>query len=491
MASSRGDASGAGGRSFDAVARRILWLAVLLGAVRFLGLDRWSLWLDEAYTFADARLGSGYLNPIGYDLFERFYELFPGRPGEERLRLPAAVLGWACIPLTAWALAAFVGPRASSAAALFVAVSPWHVYWSQNARFYTLAQVFGLLGCGLVFRGLLSGSISRMGAGILALALAAGTHPSATMLFGAVLATPLIARVVGVWPESGRSWQYRQPTEAKLHLAWTVLLVLSTALFLGGAFWVIEVWGLWRARQGTGNPSHFLLTTGYLVSPVLWVGFLVGARQALRPTARPEGILLGIIVAGFASAFFASCFVRVAAQYVFVFMPLVAAIAALPLAARPVGLSLRGRAGAAYLAVLAAPLALETGLYYTVRNGDRPHWREAYRYVFERRAPTDLVLGMQAPVGQYYWNPVTTDLRSWDRVVQLDRYRSRVPHDWLRYDRRMWFIVNHEQLYDWTDQQRRDMLQLLEEHCSLEATFEVPWTPRDLDLRVYLHEPGG
>ena len=56
------------------------WLGVSflqLAMFRFAGLGRWSVWIDEAYTLADARHSPGALNPIGYWLFDAFYSLDP------------------------------------------------------------------------------------------------------------------------------------------------------------------------------------------------------------------------------------------------------------------------------------------------------------------------------------------------------------------------------------------------------------------------------
>ena len=141
--------------------------------------------------------------------------------------------------------------------------------------------------------------------------------------------------------------------------------------------------------------------------------------------------------------------------------------------------------------LVAAPGLVETALYFGVRNGDRPRWREAYVYVFEHRAPDDLVLGMDAPVAEYYLDPAARDLRDWKAVTWLDDWRSRLPLEWARYGRRVWFVVNEVQLDDWTAQDtsrenRAEVERILREECVRVASFEVPLTPRDLDVHVYV-----
>ena len=70
--------SGTRGR-VDLYSLGLLTLACLLGATRLLYLGRWSLWLDEAYTLADARRATTSLNPVGYRLcVQRDLRVHPG-----------------------------------------------------------------------------------------------------------------------------------------------------------------------------------------------------------------------------------------------------------------------------------------------------------------------------------------------------------------------------------------------------------------------------
>ena len=466
-------------------AKRVLLVAMVLGTLRFLALGEWSLWIDEAYTLADARTGTGHLNPVGYALFDLWYGLAEGRPDELWMRLPAALFGWLAIPLSVWALVPFVGRRAAALAALVVAVSPWHLYWSQNARFYTLAQCFGLVGVGLLVRGIRDVRVAGLVAAGVFLLLGAATHPSAAMLMGAALFAPVLLARLG---------KLRVPPGVRLGRPLAIVFVVA---LVASVPWMRDVWHVWSRRQGVGDPVHLVLTTGYLLTPVVGLGVLLGTFEVLRGR-RPKARLLVAIAAGVLGlAFVASFFVRVSAQYVFVAMPLLAALAALPCArsegsgAPGAGTRLARRRAAAWIygLVLTLPLGVESALYFTQRHGDRPRWREAYQHVFENRRWTDLVLGMQAPVGQYYWAPWSVDLRQWGMVVQLDQYRAGVAGDWLRYGRRIWFVVNHEELYDWGERERDQMRRILAERCTEEAYFPVPWTPRDLNVSVYLLDP--
>jgi len=467
----------------DPLARAFLLAAVALGALRFLGLARWSLWLDEALTLADTATGGTEANPVGYWLFDLFYGLADARPDEFWLRLPAAVFGLTTILACAWAFRPFVGARAAALGAFFVAASSWQLYWSQNARFYTLAQTLGLLGGGWLLRGLLQGSVRRTVLGIATLALAALTHPSAAFLIGPLLVLPWVVH----WLE----WLPPRSTRSK---AWAVFGAVCLLFFVLGSGWALKTWMQWESRQGAGAFLHFAKTVGYWLTPTVALAFVVGLARGLGD--RTAFLPVAAAGLGLGAAALASFFLRVSAQYVFVLQPWVAVCAGLALA--PPGAPLAegaARRRFARLALLVAlPGLIETALYFGVRNGDRPHWREAYAYVFEHRGPQDLVLGMEAPVAEFYLDPEARALRTWTETTWLDDFRSHLVLDAARYGRRTWFVVNETQLDDWTGrtESRRDRAEverILAEECERVASFEIPLTPRDLDVHVYVTRP--
>ena len=451
--------------------------ACLVGLGRFLLLGHWSLWLDEAFTLADARHARGSpLNPFGYMVFGLWFALGGDRPDELWMRLPAAVFGWLSIPASYAILRWFVGARAGACAAFLIAASPWHLYWSQNSRFYTLALLLALVGCGFLVRGLLRSSSAYAAVGVTSLALAALAHPSVALLAAPLLIVPWIAR-----------WFDLLPEEAEAGVAWRIL---SGAGFLGvlaGMGWLIEVWANWERRQGQGDPKHFVVSAGYFFGPTVLLAYMAGLRACLRDRkALVPAVSSALALAG---AFLASCFVRVSAQYVFVLLPWVASVAAVGIQrlARDAKEALPRRT-LAILAIAAAPGLVESALYFAVRHGDRPRWREAMRYVFDHRSPGDLVLSMEAPVAEYYLDPTADDLRNVQSVTWLDDWRARLVGDWARYERPTWFVINREQLEDWDATNREEMQRVLARDCTLEASFEIPLTPRDLDVFVYRRE---
>lgn len=517
----------------DPLARALLGFALGIGALRFVRLGEWGLWIDEAFTLADALHGDGFANPLGYWLVELFLATREDRATEFELRLVPALAGWACIPALWWAFTRPFGRRAAAAAALFLACSSWHLYWSQSARFYTLAMLLSLLGSGLVLRSFSHRSWPLLLAGVGVSGSAALAHPSAVFVLPGLLLAPFVLRRAGRDPGPG--------------VRRTALAVIALGGLLGTG-WALSVLGEWfLVKPVGGSPAHLALTTGFYTTPLLGAAGLVGAAAGLY--RRQPGALVAatVVVVAFGAALTVSIFVRVAAQYVFLLLPWIAALAALPLArgtefvgpthARdgddglgdpddddpegviaegdgpdgddPLAGDVAGRAdrrdeqeqgpgrrallarpvaAGAWVAVVALPALTTCALYLGPRAGERPRWRAAYEVVQHLRAPGDLVLGMAAPVGEYYLAPDRTDLRTLREVVYLDRFRAEVPVFWDRFARRTWFVVNREELLDWPADDRRRFERILAEDCRLVAEFPLFVESRDLSVAVFVRD---
>ena len=128
-------------------------------------------------------------HPPGY-----YLAMFPwtrvAGTGLRVIRLPSALLGIASIPLLYWIGVLIGQPRAGALAAAMLAVSGYHVFWSQVARMFALSCFLTLLATALLLwiiqgarpRGLLTGIyVAILLAGVM-------TH----VFFWGVLATHLL-----------------------------------------------------------------------------------------------------------------------------------------------------------------------------------------------------------------------------------------------------------------------------------------------------------
>ncbi|MBI5363504.1 MAG: glycosyltransferase family 39 protein, partial [Planctomycetes bacterium] len=265
-------------------ARWILGLALLVGLARFWKLGAWSLWFDEAATWTDWFVGieSGEIqNPLGYRLVHATVGLLGGRPDEFALRFLPAVAGFLAIPATAWAFRPIASRRTAAIAALLVAASSWQVYWSQNARFYTLTELATLLGAGVWLRAFLGGSALRALLGLAITGAGAFFHPSAALLVPALLVAPGVALL--------RARFVLGPRKRLLLFLWGGALI--AALF--AIPWARATLSTYFLQKGSAGPfanpvqtlerlGHLAKTTGFYFTPYLGAAALVGLVLAWR-----------------------------------------------------------------------------------------------------------------------------------------------------------------------------------------------------------------
>lgn len=460
----------------------VLVAGLLLGTLRFYRLGDWSLWLDEAYTLADAFHGSGLNNPLGYWAVRTLVQA-GGLPATEfDLRLLPAICGWLAIPLTWWAFRPIAGDRRAALAALLVAVSAWQLYWSQNARFYTMLELPALIGTGLVLRGLKRGSIVSALSGAAVAGAGVLLHLEAALMTAALVFAPWLVscvcrrRIGSIDQDFGR-------VASRLALS-GIAAALACSPFVLGVFsdyW--EVKGTATLSAAAGSVAHLVQSTGFFLTPVLVTAAALGSLSIWLDGDRWGLIVLALTFTGLAAGAGAAALVQGSAQYVFVFMPLIALLAAWPLG----GPWLRSAplAASGYVALLALPLLAGCVLYLTVRQGERPRWREAYGYVRAERAEGEKVLGMQASVGEYYLNPGATRLRRPTQVIWSDRTNA---DKWKLLQRNraaFWIVVRPDFWQLWPALERLEFQSFLRDECRLRRRFSVHLEGRDLDLEVY------
>lgn len=446
-------------------------LALALALARLVGLGRYGLWIDEAFSLHDAfalRLERLTNFPLALAVLRAWLE-FTGLPVDETLlRLPAALFGAASVPLTAWAFRPLLGARQSWIAAALLGASSWHWFWSQSARGYTLMLLLALLGAGVCIRALVQARPIWFVAGLLVAGAAALAHPTGGLVPAALLfAAPLVRRRCGA-PE------------------WAPSVWIALALAAVGAWglndWFHEVWGDYSWRKSGSSVAHFVLSSGFYIGAPVGLAALVGAWGGLRSRDGARTLVLGVALLGVLAPLAAASVVKVSAQYVFVLAPWIAALAA-PALDDEREPRWRARALGACALLWAA---VDVGAYLTVRHGDRPRWRDAYQHVARARGAEDIVFGMAAPTGSYYLDPSQWRVREYAALVPLTHYDVDELSYWSTRERPMWLVLNREDLEDWPRPERERLESFLREQCELRRVFSVRGTPRNLDVEVHL-----
>jgi uncharacterized membrane protein len=381
----------------------VVALTAVGAALRFPTLDRQSFWLDELVTVSLLDRGLGDVlheiprteaTPFVYYVAAWAWGSVFGL-GEIGIRSLSAFAGTATIPVAYGAGAALVSRRTGLVAAALVAVNPFLVWYSQEARSYALLALLGAATV-LAFGRALTGSRGWLAAWAVVSALAIATHYFAVFLVGAE-AVWLLVRL-----RSSR--------------AVLVAMILPTAVLLAHVPLVLAQRGNGEAVAGSALVSRIAgipknLAVGYsfpaeaLGSALAALLLLTGVVLVVRAAPRER---LGAVVAGsLALAAMATPLVLALAGVDF----LIArnTIAAVVPAAVCVGTGLAtGRLGLAAgtaLCVLSAAIALAPALDTTYGRTD---WRGAAEAL-------EATGGMRAIVVTPYmsrtlWRPYLPDL---------------------------------------------------------------------------------
>lgn len=152
---------------------KALFAITVLGAVlRVIELGRQSYWLDEGaslyyvqqhqgfWEIVDSLANGGDNHPPIHFLtlygMDQFFDL----TNEVAMRAPSVVASLFLIP-AAWVLASLVAPRFRAVAALLAAVSPFLIWYAQEARMYAMAEAFAAWSIVAFFKSSQSGSSNR------------------------------------------------------------------------------------------------------------------------------------------------------------------------------------------------------------------------------------------------------------------------------------------------------------------------------------------
>ncbi len=311
-------------------------ITVLAAVLRLYRLGEWSLWVDEAHTFRDVTATSEAFWQSGTSRYPLAYLMLRGllavgllpTTGEGWLRLPFAFCGILSVPVIAVFGRTLVGRRAALLAALMLAVFPWHLYWSQNARGYSLVMLLAMLGAFAFHGGITHRSILWAVIGVVTVVLSGLTHPSGFELMAALCvylglearrdpalrarvlrpSVLILIAVVGVlvasqaWPSILRAMEKKSDASIA-HLtdtfAWYLRPTVAIAT-LAGLIWMRHT-GLVRTTSllGTwiGVPLFALIVLGGTVTkvtaqvrPRAVAGVLPRVGVARRCAARPDRV---------------------------------------------------------------------------------------------------------------------------------------------------------------------------------------------------------
>ncbi|MGO9972397.1 MAG: glycosyltransferase family 39 protein [Solirubrobacteraceae bacterium] len=229
-----------------------LWLLAAITAIaallRFSTITSQSFWFDEAVTVHEVSLSFGSMlhaihveestPPLYFSLAWLWTRLFGS--GELGIRSLSALAGTALVPVAYMCGRELVSRSAGVLTAAFVAVSPFMIWYSQEARAYMLFALFGGLSLMFFARALRTRGTVDLGLWVVCAALAMLTH-----FFAAFLVAP--EAVWLLWRLRNRACAIACGAAAVVQLALAPLALVDRSHHLLG--WIVGLQRSLRIEQ--------------------------------------------------------------------------------------------------------------------------------------------------------------------------------------------------------------------------------------------------
>lgn len=380
--------------------------------IRFYKLEAGSFWNDELYTVMTAAdfEGKNLSKRLGYvptriamdvagidlttlDLTRP--ETWIGAGITERvLRVPHALIGALSVPLLVLAARRPLGGRGALAFGLLLAISQWHIYWSQAARFYIVQFVFFSLALLLWYDSTRPRRPVLYALAMLCAFLAFWSQPHALLVFAVM----------------GADWLVSILRREPLRLAWWQwglgVLSFGACATLQGIDLTArtEQWAQFFGHDRWLRPDQVLLGIVYFVWPAT-AAFAGLAGLWMLAAHRRLGVLL-VVGAGLPIAVFValSPFAFIGSRYAFMCLgPILAIAGAAMVCAFD---ELRPRTG--WLLAAALPAAVVTGQLFATaiyfRSGGNFHapMRDVAAFIAARNDDARTVYAHEHGVIRYY-----------------------------------------------------------------------------------------
>ena len=459
-------------------------ITLLALVLRLYRLGEWSFWIDEVFTVNRIEHHYSSLTLVLENLPPRTNWLplsllltavatnFWG-VSEWSVRIVPALIGVLSIPVLYFPIRKVSGTSVALIASLLLAFSPWHVFWSQNGRFYAALMLLYTVTLLVFYFGLEKNRPLYLIAGLPLFYLALSERMLAGLLLPVVVVYLLLLLVLRLPLPKGINAKnlliLSVPVIAGMMIEIHGRLVLGYSRFLGDADAFVG--------QVIDSPVRILLLIFFsiglpiVVSALFSGGWLVWQRDRaglfwLASAVVPVIFLVGV-----------SPWTFVVDRYALIALPAWLVLTAVTIERLFTWLPRQGVwLGTAVLSLLLAQAAGDHLAYFALNNGNRLDWRGAYQYVADHKAPEDLIASDRPEIALYYLDENET-------VIDLSQISVT---DLAALEQTVWFVVDSHGIWAIPPANK----EWLEENAELLFVWYLR-VREQIDLKTYRYEPPG
>jgi mannosyltransferase len=416
----------------------LILITLFAAVLRFYKLGAWSFWIDEIFTinhavahFSTPELILDHIPParnwVPVSVILTAQVLNNWGVNEWSARLVSAIIGIFTIPILYVPVKKIFGSRVALIAMLLLAVSPWHIFWSQNARFYTALMLFYSLALFAFHFGLERNRPHYFVAFYILFYLALSERLIAVILMPVIAVYLLLLWLLPFEKPPGLNVRNIMILAAPViaFLLYEIYLLAATGDFMFAS-------DLELLAPPIDSPIRLLTVIAFSIGvPLLCLAFFSGVDLALKRDRAGLFFLIAAILPPVVIAA-ANPIVFIVERYAFVSLLFWIVLAACGIKTL---FAMTGRHGillaVGVLFVLLADAAKDNLLYYQINHGNRLEWREAVGYVRERMEDGDVIISTRAPLAEYYLGGEALE------------FQELFPVDLEKIESPIWFIMDY------------------------------------------------
>lgn len=363
---------------------------MVAAVLRFYKLGEWSFWGDEVFSLSSKV--DGFMQSTSVSLIRVTTAALGAN--EWSARLAPAIIGVLTIPVLYFPTRKRFGVGTALISALLLAVSTWHLYWSQNARFYVLLLLLYTFALLAFYLGIEEDKPWFIVIALIFFGLATKERMLALFFVPVVVCYLILLKIL----------PFEKPAGFRLR---NLAIFFVPCIGLGIIFSIpfLKDVPAWLSGFGRINNNPFWLMAGtfyYIGLPTVVLGSSSAIYFLVKKNRAALLFSLGAVIPLF-SIMVISLFQYTANRYIFVCLTSWIMLAAM--AANELFIQAKGQAkilATGVLAILLLGSLSEDWLYFRYQHGNRDDWKAAFSFIEQQRQPGDLIFSAKPEVAAYY-----------------------------------------------------------------------------------------
>lgn len=452
-------------------------IVLIAAALRLFKLGEWSFWFDEVFTInrtlahyssLDSYLAQPLSSQLRFSVSLMLTGLVFGGMGVNELsaRLVPAVIGVISVPILYLQTKKHLSNFTAILSSALLAISPWHLFWSQNARFYTALCLFVMIALFYFYEAFEVDAPKLIVVGYIFIFLAISERMTALLGLGAFILYLFSIILFRIERPKGLTLRNSLLFSAPI-LAFMTLEIVD--FIVSGSSILANIFRHFGSYLGP-SPERLVYRVAQNIEIPLFIAGIIGGVSMIRRKTRIAVFLFTYASVPVGVLLLLSPFFFTHHRYAFLSLPawIILAGELARLMAREINqLEFQPILSCALPLLIVGSLVFTDLRYFNSNQGHRMNWKHAFQVIGSELDPGDPVVSYWPRLSEYYLNHQGSHL---DAIT---------PHQVRSSNRTHWFVIDDIAL--WASPQISHWVM---QNCSLRM-HEALILERPYNLSVY------